>query len=63
VCDLSLLFLLVFLPSAIKWSMVHDISIFLGEAGIGTHVQGGSDPESSAFTTRPGGSMYFLKQI
>jgi len=26
-----------------------------GEAGIRTHVQGGSDRESSAFTTRPGG--------
>jgi len=39
------------------------LDFFFGEAGIRTHVQGGSDRESSAFNTRPGGSPNFGELI
>jgi len=56
---LSLLFSLVFLPS----SGPSFPSSYFGEAGIRTHVQGGSDHESSAFTTRPGGFLYSFSSL
>jgi len=59
-CDLpDLAVFIIFVNfSAIKWSII-SIQI-LGEAGIQTHVQGGLDRESSAFTTRPGGCNDFF---
>ncbi len=58
---LSLLFLLYFLPSSGSYFSIY----FSGDAGIQTHVQQGSDRESSAFTTRPGGFpvLYLLVLI
>jgi len=55
---LSLLFLLFFCHQVVH---LFSSSFLLGEARIQTHILHGSDRESSAFTTRPGGfPFYFL---